>query len=547
MRANFVCIVFISFLISGMLSAQEWNWAFSAGGLSLERGWDIDYDLDGNIYITGSFADTSYFADQTFICRGINDVFTAKLSPTGELLWAKQGGGPADDVGIGIGCDSLGNAYITGYYTDEITFDNITLPGLGSWDTFIAKYDPSGNLLWAKRGASDLLDVGYGITTDKYGNSTITGWFVGTAHYDDSTLTSYGGGDIFVVRYDSNGNVLWARNAGGVSEDYGFKLETDDSGNCYVTGVLSGQVNFDTLTVNSFGGFVAKYNNSGVIQWVATSLGAGSIQIDCDQEGNAYMTGRLTGTAYFGDIVCSSNGDSDDIYFAKVENGTWAWVKQFGGNGTEKGKAIRLGDDNKIYIAATFEDSLIIGSDVYYSHGDADILVAGFDPNGNYLWSTVAGNAQQQVPTDITITTEDKVVITGWFAGVLGFDEHFISSSNDYDYNVFAAQMDAPIKEDDQANTVDSAGLRITNYPNPFNPTTILSFTLLKQEKVKLQIFDAKGRLVKTLYTGSLSQGNHNFMWNGCNNLGRSMPSGIYFSKLSYGKEKQYHKMVLLK
>jgi flagellar hook assembly protein FlgD len=86
------------------------------------------------------------------------------------------------------------------------------------------------------------------------------------------------------------------------------------------------------------------------------------------------------------------------------------------------------------------------------------------------------------------------------------------------------------------------------NYPNPFNPETTISFTLKDNTlSLKLNIYNIKGQLVKTLYDGALQKGQHSFVWNGTDETNCQVSSGVYFYRLSNGKESRQRKMVLMK
>ncbi|MGH8564958.1 MAG: SBBP repeat-containing protein, partial [Gammaproteobacteria bacterium] len=142
-----------------------------------------------------------------------------------ELVWARQAGGTSSDEARGIGVDGSGNSYVTGRFRDTATFgpgetNETMLTSAGGNDVFVAKYDSLGDLVWAKRAGGTSDDDGRGIAVDGSGNSYVTGFFPDTATFgpgetNETMLTSAGGNDVFVAKYDSLGDLVWAKRAGG--------------------------------------------------------------------------------------------------------------------------------------------------------------------------------------------------------------------------------------------------------------------------------------------------------------------------------------------
>ncbi len=115
--------------------------------------------------------------------------------------WAKQAGGTRFTGGYGIALDGSANSYVVGDFSGTITFGTSTsLTSAGSGDVFVAKYDSAGNLAWAKSAGGTGNDVPGGIAVDGSGNSYVTGFFSGTATFGSITLTSAGTGDVFVAK-----------------------------------------------------------------------------------------------------------------------------------------------------------------------------------------------------------------------------------------------------------------------------------------------------------------------------------------------------------
>jgi hypothetical protein len=242
------------------------QWAQKAGGIGGDEGGDIAVDKNGTIYITGFYSFTASFGSITLPEIGVSGdptIFIAKYSSTGEILWAQRG---EYGSGVGIAVDANGNAYVTGSLK------------IGRFDSYIyfAKYNTNGENQWSKIiGSIGINNGGKDIALDKAGNVYLTGFSSASqlafSHYpfppsgEPGTairVVHYGSDDVFVGKFDSNGNLIWARSGGGTGTDVGNGIAVDESGNLYVTGSFNGTATFGTTTLTTMGGrdiFVARY------------------------------------------------------------------------------------------------------------------------------------------------------------------------------------------------------------------------------------------------------------------------------------------------
>jgi len=242
--------------------SQNWQWARGSTGGGNQEGYDVAADDFGNVFVTGYYgnAPTITFGTTTLTNAGTFDIFLAKYDGAGNLVWAKSAGGPDGEVGYSVATDASGNVFLTGFFkSPTITFGSITLTNanpLGGEDVYLVKYDAAGNVLWAKSAGGTGWELAYGATTDAAGNVFITGNFgSSTITFGTTTLTNTGGYDFFLVKYDASGNVIWAKSAGGTGGDYGYNVATDASGNIFATGnFTSPTLTFGTTTLTNAGG-----------------------------------------------------------------------------------------------------------------------------------------------------------------------------------------------------------------------------------------------------------------------------------------------------
>ncbi|MBP7333457.1 MAG: SBBP repeat-containing protein [Candidatus Cloacimonas sp.] len=319
------CDIFVAKLDSN----GNWLWAKQAGGTSDDYGWSIAVDANGNSYVNGQFKSSSCSFGTITLTNsgsGYNDIFVAKLDSNGNWFWAKKAGGTSNDGGNSIAVDANGNSYVTGCFYSSATFGTTTLNSSGENDIFIAKLDSNGNWLWAKQAGGTSYDSGCSIAVDANGNSYVTGYFYSSATFGSTTLTSSGYWDIFVAKLDNNGNWLWAQQAGGTDYDSGFSVAVDANGNIYVTGSFKESATFGTTTLTSIGYsdiFIAKMDSNGNWLWAKQAGGTyydEGMSIAVDANGNSYVTGCFSGSATFGTTTLISSGGYD-IFVAKLGEG----------------------------------------------------------------------------------------------------------------------------------------------------------------------------------------------------------------------------------
>jgi hypothetical protein len=200
-------------------SSGNYVWAKSFSGTSNVYAQSISIDSSGDIYTVGFFFSTVDFDPGVGTASlsapaGKLDSFVAKLTSSGDYVWAKNFGGSDGVYGLSIAVDATGNVYTTGYFEGTADFDpgagTTNLTSGGNLDYFVSKLDPSGNFLWAKSLGGSSTDVGYSIAVDSTGNVYTTGYFVETVDFDpgagSTNLTSTGAQDVFVLKLSPSGD-----------------------------------------------------------------------------------------------------------------------------------------------------------------------------------------------------------------------------------------------------------------------------------------------------------------------------------------------------
>lgn len=285
------------------------NWIWVKQVLSAENAQctGIKFDNAGNIYMGGMFSDSISFQETT-LNENQTNIFVAKMDSSGNCLWASQTAGNTSNECFGLAVDSEANIYITGYIFGNTTFGAISLTTESNC-TFVAKLDNQGNWLWAVNAVSLSYSVGEDIVIDSAANIYITGLYSYSTSFGQFELNPIGSFDIFIVKLDTNGNWLWAKQAGGLSSDKGVGIAVDNSSSVYVTGRIESTSTFGTTTLSSRGGFITKLDSDGNWQWAMNAGGPtayGDNSIAIDTASNVYITGWFSATATFGNttLVC---------------------------------------------------------------------------------------------------------------------------------------------------------------------------------------------------------------------------------------------------
>ena len=192
-------------------------------------------------------------------------------------LWAKDGTGTGGGEGYTVAIDRANNAFLTGCLIGTQTFGSNTINCNNPWgNAYLVKYDKNGNALWAKAPTSSTSSYSKAdvVATDSAGNSFISGVFTDTVSFGSYQLITQNigivnAGDIFLVKYDPNGNVLWAK-AGVLPSAYCYgdlsenSITTDKAGNVYIAGGFNDTITFGSITLKAAGYFfLVKYDNNG--------------------------------------------------------------------------------------------------------------------------------------------------------------------------------------------------------------------------------------------------------------------------------------------
>lgn len=522
-----------------------YDWAITAGGTPQESARSVALDEIGNIYVTGLFEESMHFEDIDLYGAGGDDIYVAKYDTNGHVLWVTKAGGLNADYGLGIAVDGDGNCFVTGSFYGDIQCQGSHIVSNGGLDVFIAKFDAEGILVWANGVGGDGYDRGCDVAVDGRGNPVVTGFYNSSVDFGVSTLESRGRSDIFVAKFDPQGNPIWAHSSGGVSTDIGYGVTVGSMDNIYVTGFFNGHAHFGSHELQSRGSediFVIVFNAEGRLDKVIHAGGNFSDEandISTDSFGNIFITGRYRQSAEFGSTLLSSTGD-DDLFVAKVKHsGEYEWAKSAGGTNNDIGHGVVSDNVGGCTITGSFEFEMEIDSTLLSSAGLTDVFFAHYNSAGSLDWASNAGGYSSDVGFDIA-RKNNKYFAVGYFDQTAMFGDISLTSMDNTDMFI-TSFIDTT--ETQPNRTIDSdRPVLYFNSPNPFNQSTLLRFYLPNSRNVTLQILDTMGKTVQILRDGYTQAGLYDIRWDA-----NTLPNGIYLCVLESGPFIQTQKMILQK
>ncbi len=440
-------LIVVTFILANILLckntyAQNWQWGRGNTGGGMD-GWAVATDAAGNSFTGGITLSntTAYFGiiaiPFSSISSGGYQTIVTKYDPAGNVLWAK-GTKNGNAWLINIATDPSGNLIVFGNFTSPILeIGNFTLTNSINPETkyFLAKYDPNGNVLWAKcdgntqfymaslSGLCGAISTG-ALATDANGNIYITANFhLSTISIGSNTLTNNSTGtadDIFIAKYDPNGNVIWTKSYGGNNADDAYGLCVTPAGDIYIAGIFnSASLTFGTTVLTNTGtnqiSFIARLNSTGVPIWASTSnayIANYAIGIAADLNNNVYMTGGFTDASlsFSGTTITNPYSPNTAMYVVKFDAGNnVSWSKtigytRFGSRAT--GYCIAMAQCGNVWVSGAFYDTILIDGHLLLppSNNTADpVFITGFTSSGTYINSSAlssGGDDQNGIACD---------------------------------------------------------------------------------------------------------------------------------------------------
>ncbi len=354
-----------------------------------------------------------------------------------QLLHSMQYGPSSGQGGSGITMDSEGNIYIVGGTSDGFYGNS----GYGSSDIFLMKLRPDGSIIKTATWGTENVDQGVDVKVDHQGNIYICGITLGDLHGN----TNSGKRDIFLMKLDQEGNMLWTSQWGSSGEDYVAGIDLDASGNIYISGFANRSFEGNTAKGRN-DIFVMKINSQGSPLWteiIGTPYDEEATSIKLDAAGNIYLTGYTNG-----DPETNAHAGSFEIFLIKLNNdGTQAWRKDWGSDRDEKSHDLTIDSSGDLYLTGYTRGSL--NGVVNY---DYHIFVMKTDPDGSEIWTKIFGSDQLDESQDIEVSSTGNIFVTGKTTGDIygrneGSDDIFLIKLDSEGEHVWSRQWGTTMKD----------------------------------------------------------------------------------------------------
>ncbi len=445
--------------------------------------------LAGKEFVGWSGACAAFGATPTCTLLMTSDrIVTSTFAPPGSVLSLTTFGGTGFDQVTDVAVDASGNLFVVGEFVGMMTIGGTMLLGLAGLESiFVAKFDPSGTLVWAKAfgssGANEVSDVAIDPAS---GDAWLLGYFTSPINFGGGTLTSAGAWDVFVAKLAAaDGSHLFSQRFGGAANESPGGLDVDASGSVVLGGTFSGTVNFGGTDLTALGPgdvFFLKLGSAGAYQWSERFGGPSPSTLGgltLDSAGNPILTGRFAGTVDFGGGGATAVG-STDIYVAKYSStGAYLWADTVGGPGLDESDAVVADSASNVLVTGTFSGSVNFGGGALTASGSSDIFVAKFASTGAYSWASKFGGSSTEGGAGIAVDGSDNVVVTGYFSSPsIDFGLGLLTNAGQDDvFGLSLSTTGVPRWADRFGGGSSDEGLAIAVDPSTSDPIIVGGFT----------------------------------------------------------------------
>lgn len=476
------------------------------------------------------------------------DLYVARYRSNGvlESAWRTNGGGI--DIAHDIAVDGFLQYYVVGSFDDVFDPGGIEIPSLGGSDVLVAKRGYYTTTNWVAGWGGPMDDGGASIDVTAEGDVVVTGTYEGIADFGGVPLVPFGSTDVFVAKYDTNGNHLWSQRAGGSDVDVAHAVAVDSAGDIIVTGHFAGSASFGGATFTSMGAddiFLAKYDGTtGAHVW---SLQEGgdmtdhALGLDVDSADRIVISGEFSGTAQIGDSTFVSGGLSD-IFVSQYDSaGTPTWAVRMGGPGSDTGEDVSIDPEDRPLVAGTYEDVANFLGEVRFSNGGSDFFLTAFDSDGTLLCVLANGSSMDDHGLGVAALSPTEMSIVGDFHDSFTLEGGEITLTSEGDADAFVLRSGAPSADAPWAHSERLPGIRIKSvYPNPIQDSSaMIEFSLPNETGARIDVLDSTGRLIRALACRITEGGIGTAVWNGRSASGRPISPGVYWIRITSSADEQ--------
>ncbi|MFN4234347.1 MAG: gliding motility-associated C-terminal domain-containing protein [Bacteroidia bacterium] len=362
-------------------------------------------------------------------------LLNASLFVQSQSYWVKTGGGQGMDEILDMDKDANGNLYAVGYFTGTCvlqTNPNVILNSNGGDDILIVKYSANGNLIWAKKAGGTSADKAYSVAVTPNGDCYVTGFYNKTANFDNTIINAVNNSqDIFIAKYNTNGQLQWVKSGGGNGIDIANGISTDANGNCVVTGQIINSGNFagNNFTTHlhpitnqfTYDIFIARYDSAGNLMWFKHGLAPYTdrgMSVTMDSNSNAYVVLQFSDTITFNNVY--NNSIYNAIGILKLDSaGNEIWFKKIGGGNLQIGYNISIHNNSELLLTGDYKGNIIFFNSPTNTTLNAvnthNVFTAKYNLNGNLLWAKSIGSSNKITSRNVATDSFGNVYIIGHF------------------------------------------------------------------------------------------------------------------------------------
>ena len=393
----------------------------------------VAIDGAGNVYVVGDIQQGA-LPGQTSL--GDADAYLRKFDDHGKEHWTRQFGTESQDGATGVKVDGAGKLYVMGFTRGAIAGQTSSVSV--DYDAYLRKYDGDGNELWTRQfGTSRVLveDFISDVAVDGAGNVYVVGFTSGPL----PGQANLGEDDVYLRKYGSDGNELWARKTGSQALDMANGVAIDGAGNVYVVGDIQLGGIPGRAGAGEGDAYLRKHGGDGMELWTRrfrSQSGPSASGVAVDGEGNVYVVGSASGA-----LPGQTHSGSSDAYVRKYDgHGNELWTRQFGSRGVDRASGVVVDGAGNLYVLGTTRLSLPGQSNMDPVAGGSDVFIRKFDSDGNEVWTNQFGTQKGDAVAGVVVDGVGSLYVVGSTEGA------FTGQTNSGSYDTFVLKMpDAPL------------------------------------------------------------------------------------------------------
>ena len=469
--------------------AQNAVWSGHYGGYYNDGSYAVVPTADGGYYSVGS----------TYSLTKDHDIFLLRLDSIGDTIWTQTFGGSATDYGRDVVVTDDSGCIIVGSTVSS---------GAGKEDLIVMSISSSGNLEWSKTYGGANSDEGWSVRKTRDGNIIVCG---------TTSSSGAGYGDLWLLKLTTSGDSIWAKTFGGAGGESGMSVREAFDGYIAVGSTGSFGEGYSSI-------YAVKTNLNGDSVWVKTFGGPKSdigFGVEISNLGDYIIAGA---TGSYG------QGYNDAYILDITPSGDVVWEKTYGGLKDDRAYSVCTTPGGDLIVAGTTESS---------GQGAVDIYLLRLNPIGDLVWNKTFGGTLSDYARSVAVDSKGNYILAGYsYSYTLGGSDLYL----------LAVSGDAPTAvEEIPTDNLPDGFLLEQNYPNPFNGATRIQFSIPRRESFSLTIYNLLGQQVRQWSEISHGPGLFVLEWDGTNERGEEVASGVYLYQFATRDYSSSKKMILVK